>query len=285
MKRAVLAVALLSAGPAEAATCTPALRVMTYNIRLDTPADGDNRWDKRRPLFLSQLDLLRPGILGLQEVVPGQLGDLEAALPGYSRIGQGRDEGGRGEASPLFVSRALFAVEHSGMFWLSPTPDRPSLGWDAAYRRVATWAHLRRRADGARVLAIATHWDNQGAQARLEAGRLLARWIAAHRAKGEAVVMLGDFNAPLAEASVQALLGPMVDARGAAGNQAAGTTITFNGYDPLPKAGQTIDHVLVSAGTRVLRYHALAEQFDGRLASDHFPVIADLALGRLKPCD
>ncbi len=285
MRRAALAAALLAATPAQAATCAPALRVMTYNIRLDTPADGENRWELRRPLVLSQLDLLQPAILGLQEVVPGQLRDLAAALPGHQRIGEGRDGAGQGEASPLFVSRRLFTVRASGMFWLSPTPQVPSLGWDASYRRVATWAQLRRRADGARVLAVNTHWDHLGLQARLESGKQLASWIAAHRQKGEAVVLLGDFNAELSESSMAALLGPLGDARAAAGTAAAGTTITFNGYDPMPRSGRAIDHVLVAPGTRVLRYHALAEQFDGRLASDHFPVIADLALPGFKACE
>lgn len=284
MKRVAVVAALLASAPVQAAPCAPELRVMTYNIRLDTPADGENRWEKRRPLFLSQLDLLQPAILGLQEVVPGQLSDLEAALPHHQRIGAGRDGAGQGEASPLFVSRRLFTVRASGMFWLSSTPQVPSLGWDASYRRVATWAHLRRRADGARVLAINTHWDHLGKQARLESGKMLASWIAAHRKRGEAVVLLGDFNAELTESSMQALLGSLADARTAAGSKAAGTTITFNGYDPSPRSGQTIDHVLVAPGTRVLRYHALAEQFDGRLASDHFPVIADLALPGVRAC-
>ena len=98
------------------------------------------------------------------------------------------------------------------------------------------------------------------------------------------MVLLGDFNAPLTEPSLQHLLTALADARAAAGPAAAGTTITFNGYDPMPRTGQAIDHVLLSPGLRVLRYHALAEQFDGRLASDHFPVIADLTQGPLKPC-
>lgn len=277
--RALLALLLvLTPAPALAAACPAPLRVMSYNVRLDTPADGDNRWDRRRPLLVSQLDLLQPAILGLQEVLPGQLRDLEAALPGHVRIGEGRDGAGQGEAAPLFIDRRQFKVRASGTFWLSPTPQVPSLGWDAAYRRVASWARVQRRTDGARLLAINTHWDHVGMQARQESARQLAAWIAAHRAAGERVVLLADFNAALDEASLGHLLGTLRDARQAAGAQAAGTTITFNGFDPLPRAGETIDHILASPDLPVVRYHALAEQFDGRVASDHFPVIADLAL-------
>lgn len=280
--RTILLLLLLVLSPAaRAASCqADELRVMTYNIRLDTEADGVNRWANRRALFTGQIRLLRPDILGMQEVVPGQRADLVADLPGYLALGGGRDDGkSGGEASPLFVARSRFAVLGSGMFWLSPTPAVPSLGWDAAYRRVATWAHLRRRSDGMRLLAINTHWDHLGKQARLNSALQLRGWIAANRRAGEAVVLLGDFNAPLIEASMQALLEPglLADSRALSQEPAIGATITFNGWTAIPTSGDTIDHVLVGAGLGVKRYHALAEHFDGRLASDHFPVIVDLA--------
>ena len=282
IRLALLAALALFAAPACAAPrCEAETRVMTYNIRLDTPADGPNRWELRRDLLVAQVHLLKPEIAGFQEVVPGQLADLAAALPGHIRIGGGRDgDGAAGEASPLFVSRAAFAVRARGQFWLSPTPDKTSLGWDAAYPRIATFAHLRRRGDGGRVLVLNTHWDHIGTQARLESARQIARWIAANRQRGEALVVLGDFNAALAEPSLQALLseGQLTDARAAAGRNAQGTTITFNAFQAVPAKGGLIDHVLVGSGVVVRRWHALAEHFDGRVASDHFPVIADLSL-------
>lgn len=280
--RTFLALILLALSPAaRAATCQAGeFRVMTYNIRLDTEADGANRWANRRVLFTGQIRLLRPDILGMQEVLPGQRADLVSDLPGYAALGGGRDDGRHaGEASPLFVAREKFAVLGSGMFWLSPTPGVPSLGWDASYRRVATWAHLRRRSDGMRLLAINTHWDHMGKQARLGSALQLRGWIAANRRAGEAVVLLGDFNAPLSEASLQTLLDPTMlgDSRALSQEPAIGAAITFNGWTPIPTSGDTIDHVLVAPGLAVKRYHALAEHFDGRLASDHFPVIVDLA--------
>lgn len=284
MKRLASGVAALAtvllAVPAQAATCAARddLRAMTYNIRLDVAVDGANQWANRREEFLAQIRLVRPDLLGLQEVVPGQYADLRRGLPGYAFVGGGRDDGaGQGEASPLAVSRRAFAIAESGMFWLSPTPERPTLGWDAAFRRVATWAHLRRRSDGLRLLAVNTHWDHVGLEARRNSAVQLRQWIAAHRRAGEAVVLLGDFNAPLAEASMQTLLEgqQLRDSRAAAREPAVGATITFNAFDPFPKSGQTIDHILVG-GAGVARYHALAEHFDGRVASDHFPVVADI---------
>lgn len=256
------------------------LRVMTYNIRLDTSSDGPNRWALRRDLLVGQVRLLKPAVLGLQEVLPVQRDDLVADLPGFVSVGGGRDDGKLGgEAAPLLIDRGRFRIAESGMFWLSPTPAVPSLGWDAGYRRVASWARLVDRTNGMQLLAISTHWDHVGVAARLNSARLMRDWIARNRRGEEDVILLGDFNAPLSEASLQTLLNPpmLSDSRALSQEPALGATITFNGWKPIPVSGATIDHVLVSPGLAVKRYHALAEHFDGRLASDHFPVIADLA--------
>ena len=90
---ALAAAAALSIGAAPPKeTCAP-LRVMTYNIRLDLESDGPNRWSERREQFIGQVRLMHPGILGLQEVVPGQKADLERSMPGYVFLGVARDDG------------------------------------------------------------------------------------------------------------------------------------------------------------------------------------------------
>lgn len=285
----LLFLALVLAAPVAAANrrCSAEeLRVMTYNIRLDTPADGPNSWPLRANLLIGQIRLVRPAILGVQEVLPGQRADLVAALPEYAALGGGRDDGMRaGEASPLFVDKRLFQIKSSGMFWLSPTPKVTSLGWDAAFRRVASWAHLVRRSDGQRLLAINTHWDHIGKEARLNSAYQLRDWIAVHQGNNEHVVLLGDFNASLAEDSLGVMLvNALGDAKALSLEAAIGVSATFNGWALVPGKGEAIDHVLVSDGLRVRRYHALAEHFDGRLASDHFPVVVDLQLPQSAGC-
>lgn len=279
------------AAPAAARSCAaPELRVMTYNIRLDTEADGANRWALRRDLLIAQLRLLRPAIAGFQEVLPGQRADLAAALDGHVMLGGGRDDGKEaGEASPLLIEKLRFRVMSHGMFWLSPTPDRPSRGWDAAYPRVATWAHLVTRGTGRRILTINTHWDHQGVAARAQSATQLHSWISANTLPGEAVLLLGDFNAPLSEGSLRSLLAgrgeatALRDARTLALEPPAGGPATFNGWRIDPDPSPAIDHLLVGPGLAVTRFHILAAHSGGRLASDHFPVIADMQL-KAGPC-
>jgi endonuclease/exonuclease/phosphatase family metal-dependent hydrolase len=255
---------------------------MTYNIRLDLESDGPNRWSQRRDEFIGQIGLMRPAILGLQEVVAGQKADLERGLPGYVFLGVARDDGrSAGEFSNLAVDRAVFDVRSSGTFWLSPTPNVPSMGWDAGYRRIATWAHLVRRNDGGRFLALNTHLDSEGEQARLESAREIVRWIAANRSPGESIVVTGDFNAEPGSPSLQELTSARLglrDTRVISKSRPLGPEGTFNDFKALPAESLRIDYVLVDPTIEVEGNAALAWHGEkGRVASDHFPVVADLS--------
>jgi endonuclease/exonuclease/phosphatase family metal-dependent hydrolase len=279
---ALAAAATLTIGAAPAPRACAPLRVMTYNIRLAIDSDGPNRWEARRDQFIGQIRLMHPQILGLQEVVAAQKADLEKGLPSYRFVGVARDDGrSAGEFSNLAIDHAVFRIRTTGTFWLSPTPAVPSKGWDAAYRRIATWAHLVRRSDGRRFLALNTHLDNDGSQARVEGAREILRWLGAHRAAGESVVMTGDFNSEPGSPPYEALTSSALelrDARAISRSPPIGPEGTFNDFDPLPKQSERIDYVLVGPALQVERYAVLSWHGDaGRTASDHFPVVADVS--------
>lgn len=279
--RFLAALAIASgASPAWAAGCEP-LRVMTYNIRLDLKSDGENRWEKRRDEFIGQIAMIQPEILGLQEVLPGQKRDLERALPAYELLGVARDDGKQaGEFSNLAVLRAAFRVRASGTFWLSETPDKPSKGWDAALPRIATWARLVRLGDGRRFLALNFHFDHIGEVARLQAARQIKAFLAANRRSNEAVIMTGDLNSvpdsPALHELTEGSTG-LRDSRPDSVAAALGPAGTFNAFDPLSQASKRIDYILHDPRLRTLRSATLAWHGEAnRLASDHFPVVADL---------
>lgn len=270
--------------PAYAGTerCTGQILAMSYNIRLDTPADGDNGWSHRRDFLIGQIQMLRPALLGMQEVLPGQRSDIQQLLDGYQLVGGGRDDGKlAGEASPIAVDSNLFRIESSGTFWLSPTPLVPSVGWDAALPRIATWAHVRHRQSGAKLLVINTHWDHKGLQARIESGKQLGQWILDHRQANEAVVLLGDFNTDSDTPAITEMTG-MAGLRSALAALDSGTGAerpsSFNGFEALPQPGTVIDHIFVSESVAVVRAMVIAQHWNGRVASDHFPLAAVLAI-------
>lgn len=67
----------------------------------------------------------------------------------YSYVGVGRDDGkDSGEYSALFYKTDKFNIVKSGIFWLSETPDKVSMGWDAIYNRVCTYALFEDKVSG-----------------------------------------------------------------------------------------------------------------------------------------
>lgn len=281
----ILAAALL-AQPAAAKERADHYSAMTYNIRLDLASDGDNAWPHRRSALTSLVAYYAPDFVGMQEVLLNQKQGVEADLPAYQFVGVARDDGrDKGEFSPLGFRRDRFALVASGTFWLSPTPDVPGKGWDAAYPRVASWARLRDKASLRMLLVVNTHFDHVGTTARLESARQIRRWITDQRKRGETVVLMGDFNSPAYSPAHAAI----TDA--AAGQIALHDTLvisrtphfgplgTFTGFKIEQNEPSPIDHIFVSDGVAVLRHATLTQQTGGRLPSDHYPVLAELCVG------
>ena len=271
-------------GPATADQTQP-LRLMTYNIRLDLASDGVNAWANRRDWVAAQVLWLRPDIFGMQEVLPNQKADLAAALPRYRLFGGGRDGNEAGEASPIGFDTQRFQFEDGGMFWLSPTPEVPSKGWDAAYRRVVTWARLRVKGTRLDVLAVNTHWDHIGVVARQQSSAQMSRWIADHARRCDQVLVFGDFNSELDSAEMRGLTQGTLgirDARAASKSAPFGPVGTFNDFMPAPAESKTIDHLLIDKRIDVNAYAVISQVIDGRVPSDHFPVLVDLTLARCR---
>lgn len=73
----------------------------SYNIRCDTPVDGDNAWPYRKERVEALIRFYGFDVLGVQEAKPSQMSDLRA-MPGFASVGVGRDGGDRGEYSAIF---------------------------------------------------------------------------------------------------------------------------------------------------------------------------------------
>lgn len=137
----------LGASPAPA---TSSLKVMSFNVRYDNPGDGVNAWPNRRDWVASLMRFHEADVIGVQEALASMLRDLDQRLPGFARFGVGRTNGvAEGEFSAILYRTDRLALQDSGTFWLSPTPEAVgSKGWDAALERIATWGRFRDRRTG-----------------------------------------------------------------------------------------------------------------------------------------
>jgi len=275
------------------------LRAMSYNVRYATRHDHHDVWPLRRDAVATLVRFHAPDVVGFQEPLPDQRRDLRERLPAYDLVGRGRREDGTGEGCPIAVRRDRWTVAEHDTFWLSETPETPSVGWDASHPRIATWARIRApessdagnttsRADG--FLLVSTHLDHESAHARLESARLLRRRIP-DLAGDDPVVLLGDFNCTAGSPPHRTLIGgpdrkrsgesdesddekrALTDAAAAAELRHGPRTSVTDFGDLI--ANRRIDHVLVSPEVDVDAFATLADRDDrGRYPSDHLPVLA-----------
>lgn len=266
------------------ASAAEPLRVMSYNIRYNNRGDGENAWPHRKDWVGDIIKREKPDILGLQEAVKLQVTDLEERLPDYAWFGAGRDDGEqKGEFVPIFYRKERFEVLDKGHFWLSETPDKPgSKSWDTSITRMVTWLKLKDKASGQELLALNTHFDHLGKQARVESAKLVLSKLPA-MAGDLPVVLTGDFNTGPHSEPYNVLIGKnsaatwlLVDSLTSCQTKPTGPDGTFNNFQKIVPGGM-IDFIF-TRGLTSQKHAVLDDQKEGKFPSDHCPVVADLEL-------
>lgn len=247
------------------------LRVCSFNVRYDTPADGPDAWEHRRRAVIDTLDRIEADVIGLQEPLAHQLETIRAEHQEYEWYGEGRLGDDDGEYCPVGWRTDRIRPSGRETRWLSPTPSVPgSRGWDAALPRIATRIRV---SNGDRPLTVwNTHFDHEGDRARRKAAELLTEWAAAD----SPTVVMGDFNAAPKSPPYTRICAELRDARTVA-ETTAGPRETFHSFTGVPD--RAIDHIFVSDGIDVELVETVTGDEMERLPSDHFPVVADLRLG------
>lgn len=252
------------------------ISVMTYNIKLDYPKEGENSWTTRKPILINQLKFNAPDILGVQEALPNQMKDIDSALVTCNFIGVGRDDGkNEGEYSAIFYKKDLFEVLESSTFWLSETPKKASLGWDAAYNRICTYALFKHLKTDNMFWVFNTHLDHVGVKAQVEGAKLILNKIKQLNIKKLPVILMGDFNMEDTHESIQYISKSLYDSKSVAA-EIVGPLGTFNNYEFDKPVTQRIDYIFLSNDFTVNKYTVLNDSKNGKYPSDHFPVKVEI---------
>jgi endonuclease/exonuclease/phosphatase family metal-dependent hydrolase len=257
---------------------TASLRVATYNLRMNTANDKADAWPNRKEMVKSLIRYHDFDIFGTQEGFRGQLTDI-AELPEYTFVGRGRDDGKEaGEHSAIFYKKDRLKLLQTGDFWLSQTPDKPSLGWDATCcNRICTWAKFKDAKTQREFFFFSVHFDHEGVEARRQSGLLMAQKIR-EIAKNAPVVCVGDLNSTPDTEQVKTMQTVLRDAYQVTQKPAYGPVGTFNGFKLDAPLLDRIDYVFVSSAYQVLSYADLTDSWRGHYPSDHFPVVVDVLL-------
>jgi len=247
--------------------------VGTFNIRFNNPADGVNAWTHRKDLVKGLIRFHHWDLFGVQEALLDQIQDLEA-LGEYGRVGSGRDDGVEaGEFAALFYRKSRWELLDSGTFWLSPTPEIPTMGWDArCCKRICTWARFRDRTIGRQLVVFNAHFDHQGVTARLESARLMDQ-KARELAGDLPVILMGDFNDIPESPAIEILLkAGYRDSRAHSAQAPYGPEGTFNGFNWEAALDRRIDYIFLGSSLAVEKYGVLSDSYGRRYPSDHLPV-------------
>jgi len=253
------------------------LRVMTYNIRYNNPNDGPNRWDERKANLCHQITFVDPDFIGTQEGLHDQIAYLGQELKAYEQIGVGRDDGKKaGEFCSIFYRKDKYKLLESGTFWLSPTPDVPSKGWDAALNRICTYGLFRFK--NQRFWVFNAHFDHKGKRARQESAKVIWKKIESLNRNNYPVIVLGDLNDRPSDPPLLFLKRYLKDAYDHSKQTPFGPSGTFNGFKWGQEVNGRIDYILVSKKVKVEQHATLSDATDKKYPSDHFPVVADLII-------
>jgi endonuclease/exonuclease/phosphatase family metal-dependent hydrolase len=289
------------------------LLVGSYNIRYKNNGDSvkGNVWTKRCQVMCDQLNFMSPDIFGAQEVLHTQLLDMLAHLDGYDYIGVARDDGKTaGEYAAIFYKTDRLRLLDYGNFWLSETPEKPGLGWDAACVRICTWGKFTgmTATDDEAFYFFNLHMDHVGVVARREAAKLIVRKISeiAHQAP---VIVTGDFNVDQTDEIYRIFTdsGLLKDSYVATRLRFCENG-TFNSFDTGLYTESRIDHIFVSPIVNVESYGVLTNSYwtpdEGdtdsikghdapqeisfshytrRQPSDHYPVFVRISLPVERP--
>ena len=247
------------------------VNIMTYNIRLDTETDGINMWDNRKEGIVSLIKEESVDILGIQEGLPSQIKYLSKQLDDYSMIGEGRDGGNSGEYSAIYFKSEKISLKEEETFWLSETPEIPSIGWDAAINRIVTHGVFYIKNSKKELIVYNTHFDHIGKVAREKSATMILNHITKNNYLDRPLVVMGDLNANNDEPTIKILLEKLEDSfKMTSLKDSIGT---FSGFDLNSKLSHRIDYIFTK-NIKVIDYKHINKKLpSGSWPSDHLPIL------------
>jgi endonuclease/exonuclease/phosphatase family metal-dependent hydrolase len=257
--------------------------IATYNIRYDGHTDLANDWVERKVPIAQFVLNNHIDIIGFQEVLHNQLLDLQVLLPNYKHVGVGRDDGKtQGEFAPIFYDSTKYTAVQSGTFWLSPTPQMPSKGWDAALNRICTFVLFKENNGGELTWVFNTHFDHIGVEARLHSADLILDQIAEFlQAQDAPVLLIGDFNMEDTDVGIELIRArfkdfscvKIPDQKRRKKNNEICFPPTFNGFTAATSDDKRIDYIFGSDRIIPFKCNVDTTTFGLSYPSDHFPVL------------
>lgn len=252
-------------------------KLMSYNIRYDTPNDNDNWWEYRKNDLVQLISYYQPDFIGIQEAMPNQLKFMASQLHHYNYIGHGRDGvDTASEGIPLFYNSNHYTLLDDAVFWLSETPEKVSKGWDAEYNRIVVYGQFKSKITDQIIHVFNTHFDHKGTEARLQSAQLLINYIKNNQLMNKHIVLMGDFNSLPSDAPIKLLEQEFTNSYNLKDSSVYGPIGTFNGFNTIQAVTRQIDYIFTK-NIDVKSYRCIDDRRANNLhLSDHFPIVIQI---------
>ena len=252
------------------------MRMMTFNIRFENEQDKDNLWQHRRGLVAEIIQHHSPSLIGTQEGKWQQLLYLKNHLPGYALYMPDRVIDDVTQYPTLFYQQEKLTVAQGGEFWLSKTPAiHLSKNWDSAFPRMMSYGLFSDQVSQKRFLALVTHLDHQGSEARWQQAKIIYAFIQKHPGP---VILMADFNDKPGSRVHQLLTSTesgIYDTWEILGRKEDEKSMTHHGFTGIPQKTR-MDWILISKHFRVIAAQIIRDNRGGFYPSDHYPYMVDL---------
>lgn len=260
------------------------IKIISFNVRCETSeSDTLHNWKYRKDACVDMIKDQKPTLIGFQEAVySSQWSYLKEHLANdYDGFGVGRDDGAeKGECMGILYRKDIIEKIKGGTFWLSETPDQPSIGFGAICFRCATWGIFKYKPTSQYFLYMNTHLAytpdskslDRANKTRSEEMRVVMSKMKEYNPNGYPQFLTGDFNNVSDDTIFNKIKTIMFDAR----DQVAKSDNynSFNAWGNLIGYG-LIDHVFYSKSLKAIEFHTIIESYDScPYLSDHYPVYA-----------
>jgi endonuclease/exonuclease/phosphatase family metal-dependent hydrolase len=253
------------------------LKVASFNIRTDSDT-GINAWNVRKQRVYSIINKYGFDICGIQETTVSQALDMKRDLTDYDVYGVGRISGIEGEMVQIIYKKDRFTVLDKGYFWLSETPDIPSLGWGANLHRICSWLKLKDNKNQKEFYFYSTHLHHtaDANENRLESVKLIVSRMKQETGETPAICV-GDFNTTPTTDPIIEMKKTYSFAKEVSLTTPIGPDYTYNGFKTTT-SDKWLDYIFISSEIGVKTFSVVDELVNGEFPSDHFPVLSEVII-------
>ena len=252
------------------------IKIVTFNVLVEIEEkNGISSWDDRKQLCAKILEKSDADFIGLQEPTPWQVSYLNKQLPVYDVLYFKKNIVHFTDVVLMYRSDKYDLIEH-GWWWLSPEPQRPSLGFGNDFPRILIWGKFRHIDSGREIFVMNTHFDNtMPSQSRM--AELNTKMLKKLTNTGLPIVLMGDFNTDPTRGRYDLLVSNGWNDAYLSSEKSSETGLDNN----VPTAfGRTrIDHILYFGDTIIANGWKRIESTDPqKKLSDHWPVFTELII-------